>query len=152
MSALIDQELSRQDENIARAMLLTRGDVAKASRDPSIGLNAIELRRYISQTPGVRHRYHALLAEELQDKGLMIAERILKMAELQKEAFGIYDPSCPENNIPADPKMAIELSKEISRLIAEAKQANISPKSAKSIANKEDAEELLSKFLYGGEA
>ena len=49
--------------------------------------------------------------------------------------------------IPPDPKMVIELSKEISRLIAEGKNQNMSAKNTLVLASKEDAKELLEAFL-----
>jgi len=137
-------ELTLNHENIAQAMLKTRGDLAKASREPYVYCNAMQMREAVRAYPEIRNRYHTLLAEELQEKGLHIAERILKMAELQEEAFGD-----PEKDIPADPKIAIELSKEISRLIAEGKKTNISSNTAVILTSKEDAAELLREFLGG---
>lgn len=136
-------------EIIAQAMLMTRGDLAKASRLDSVLHNAMSLRAIVKDNPEIRQRYHSLLAEELQEKGLHIAERILKMAELQEQAFGgtFTDEEGEEQPIPADPKTVIELSKEISRLIAEGKGQNMSPKAAVLIASKEDAAEILAGFL-----
>ncbi|MGI9571629.1 MAG: hypothetical protein ACR2PH_18240 [Desulfobulbia bacterium] len=134
---------------IAQAMLQTRGDLAKASRFDSVPHNAMSLRRVVKEEPQIRARYHELLAEEMQEKGLHIAERILKMAELQEACFGgetTDDEGNPVMGI-ADPKMAIELSKEISRLIAEGKGTNISQKSAVLLSSKEDAAEILAQFL-----
>jgi hypothetical protein len=85
----------------------------------------------------------------MQEKGLHIAERILKMAELQEAAFGqtIVDSEGNNLDIPADPKTVIELSKEISRLIAEGKKTPFSSKEANSLAGREDGQELLESFL-----
>jgi hypothetical protein len=89
----------------------------------------------------------------MQEKGLHIAERILKMAELQERAFGGEfeyvddDGEVRTQFVPSDPKMVIELSKEISRLIAEGKGTNISAKTAILLASKEDAKEILENFL-----
>ena len=140
---------SRNIEVVAQAMLQTRGDVAKAARYDQVPFNAMTLRNYVRETPEVRLRYHALLAEELEFKGLHIAERILRMAELQEDAFGTEGTDEDDPGTPADPRMAIELSKEISRLIAEAKDTNISNKAAIIISSKEDAKEILNKFLNG---
>ena len=140
-----DLVLKRDIEIVAQAMLQTRGDIAKASRFDQVPFNAMTLRNFVKSNPDVRKRYQELLAEELEFKSLHIAERILKMAELQEQAFGDFD-----NDIPPDPKMAIELSKEISRLIAEAKDTHISNKSAIVITSKQDAKEILKNFLKGG--
>ena len=129
-------------ELIAQAMLTTKGNLALVSRMPEIDMNAMALRSYVSSNQNIRVRYHELLAEELQENGLHIAERILEMSKMQQDAYGDAD-----RNIPADPKMAIELSKEISRLIAESKGTNISNKSALIITSKEGAAELLQEFL-----
>jgi hypothetical protein len=149
MSSLV---VSDEFELIAQAMLATRGDLGKASRCDAVPYNAMALRNCVKDNPEIRQRYHELLAQELQEKGLHIAERILKMAELQEVAYG-YDrinEETGEREIrPADPKTAIELSKEISRLIAEGKGINISQQSAVIIASKEDAREMLSEFLGG---
>lgn len=144
--------LSQEHELIAQAMLQTRGDLGKASRLSTVSLNAMALRAEVKANPNIRLRYQELLAEELQEKGLHIAERILRMAELQEKAMGytaiIQGPDGPEEmDMPADPKMVIELSKEISRLIAEGKQQNISAKSTVVLASKEDAKEILAAFL-----
>lgn len=146
--------LSHEHEMIAQAMLATRGDLAKASRFDAVGLNAMALRREVQDHPNIRARYHELLAMEMQEKGLHIAERILKMAELQEQAFGgEYEYTNPDTKEVEtrthlqDPKMAIELSKEISRLISEGKGQNMSAKSAVILASKEDAKELLADFL-----
>jgi uncharacterized membrane-anchored protein YjiN (DUF445 family) len=146
--------VEHEHELIAQAMLMTRGDLAKASRLDSILHNAMELRKVVQEQPQIRARYHELLAQEMQEKGLHIAERILKMAELQEQAFGgivEYEDELTgetkERIIPADPKTAIELSKEISRLIQEGKGTNMSAKSAVILASKEDAKEILNNFL-----
>jgi hypothetical protein len=145
--------LSNEFELIAQAMLLTRGNLANASRLDSVDHNAMSLRIVVKDNPNIRQRYHELLAEELQEKGLHIAERILKMAELQEQAFGGEVEVMNEMGkleivpIPADPKSVIELSKEISRLIAEGKQQNMSAKSTVMLASKEDAKEILAAFL-----
>ena len=146
-------EISYEFELIAQAMLMTRGDLAKASRLDSVDHNAMSLRVVVKDNPNIRKRYHELLAEEMQEKGLHIAERILRMAELQEAAMGGEMEVTNEMGdqelipLPADPKMVIELSKEISRLIAEGKNQNVSAKSAVLIASKEDAKELLAGFL-----
>ena len=141
--------ISDEFEIISQAMLMTRGDLAKASRLDSIEYNAMALRAIVKANPEIRTRYHTLLAEELQEKGLHIAERILKMAELQEAAFGqtIIDSEGNNLDIPADPKTVIELSKEISRLIAEGKGQPMSSKSVMILASKEDGKELLESYL-----
>ena len=145
--------ISHEFELIAQAMLMTRGDLAKASRLDSVEHNAMSLRAVVKDNPPIRQRYHELLAEEMQEKGLHIAERILKMAELQEAAFGgemeIINAEGEKEMmpLPADPKMVIELSKEISRLIAEGKGQNMSAKHTMVLASKEDAKELLQAFL-----
>ena len=149
-----EQPLSHEHEMIAQAMLQTRGDLAKASRFDQVGMNAMALRKEVQGHPPIRARYHDLLAMEMQEKGLHIAERILKMAELQEQALGCeYEYDNPETGVVEtrthlqDPKMAIELSKEISRLIAEGKGQNMSSKSAELLASREDAKEYLNRFL-----
>lgn len=145
--------ISHEYELIAQAMLVTRGDLAKASRLDSVDHNAMSLRAVVKDNPEIRQRYHELLSDEMQEKGLHIAERILKMAELQEQAFGGEVEVLNEYGqkemvpIPADPKMVIELSKEISRLIAEGKGQTMSAKSTVMLASKEDAAEILAKFL-----
>jgi len=155
MSELVTQEhipLPQYHELIAQAMLETRGDLAKASRSDTVEHNAMSLRAEVKKYPAIRKRYHELLTDELQEKGLHIAERILRMAELQEQAMGqtvmVDGMDGPEAmDMPADPKMVIELSKEISRLIAEGKGQNMSSKAAVMIASKEDARELLASYL-----
>jgi hypothetical protein len=141
-------ELANSFEQTAQAMLLTRGDLVKVSR--KTGQNIMVLRTLVQQNPEIRARYQELLAAEMQEKGLHIAERIIKMAELQEQAFGgmIEDPTTG-NMVEhlQDPKMVIELSKEISRLISEGKGTNISTKAAVLLASKEDAKEILAGFL-----
>lgn len=139
MSDLI---LSDTDEVISQLMLEYKGNLALVSRDPKVSMNAMALRSYVSTNKNIRMRYHELLAQELQEQGLHIAERILEMSKLQQQAYGDM-----ENDIPPDPKMAIELSKEISRLIQESKGTNISNQSAMIITSKQGAKELLQEFL-----
>jgi hypothetical protein len=140
--------ISHEFELIAQAMLQTRGDLAKASRFGTVDHNAMSLRAVVKNNPEIRQRYHELLAQEMQEKGLHIAERILKMAELQEQAFGGEMEMDGEIiPIPADPKMVIELSKEISRLIAEGKGQPMSAKNTMVLASKEDAKDLLEAFL-----
>ena len=141
--------LSSDHELVAQAMLVMRGDLSKASRLDTVDYNAMSLRNLVKNNPDIRLRYHELLAEEMQEKGLHIAERILKMAELQESAFGqtIKDSEGNELDIPADPKTVIELSKEISRLIAEGRTQPMSSKAAVILASKEDGKELLLSFL-----
>ena len=145
--------ISHEFELVAQAMLVTRGDLAKASRLGTVEHNAMSLRAIVKDNPEIRKRYHELLAEEMQEKGLHIAERILKMAELQEAAFGgtIEIPNAEgevvEMPVPADPKTVIELSKEISRLIQEGKSQPMSAKNTLVLASKEDAKDLLMAFL-----
>jgi hypothetical protein len=144
MSEITVLEATDDEKAIAMEMLLHRGDLGKVSREEHIPFNVMGLRDYVRSHPQVRMHYHSLLADELQEKGLHVAERILKMAELQEKAFGDEDL-----DIPPDPRMVIELSKEISRLIAEGKGGNMSGTKALVIANKKDAKEILQKFLEG---
>jgi len=136
------EKLSTRDEEIANAMLKTKGNLALVSRLPEISMNAMELKNYVGLNQNIRARYHELLTEELQEQGLHIAERILEMAKMQQDAYGNEG-----KGILPDPKMAIELSKEISRLISESKSTNISNKSAMLITSKESAVEILQEFL-----
>lgn len=142
-------EISSEVEAIASAMLLTRGDLAKASREDTVPYNAMSLRAIVKDNPEIRMRYHELLVEELQDKGLHIAERILKMAELQEAAFGgsFIDDNGDEQPMPADPITVIRLSQEISRLITEGRMQVMSSKTASMLVNKEEAVEILAKYL-----
>tara|TARA_R110000851_G_scaffold244874_6_gene397657 strand:- start:1958 stop:2416 length:459 start_codon:yes stop_codon:yes gene_type:complete len=145
--------ISNEFELIAQAMVQTRGDLAKASRFDQIGYNAMSLRAVVKNNPDIRARYHVLLAEEMQEKGLHIAERILNMASLQEQAMGgkmlVTNElgKVEEMDMPADVKTVIELSKEISRLIAEGKGQPMSAKSTMVLASKEDAKDLLEGFL-----
>lgn len=140
-------------EAIANAMVETRGDLAKASRSDTINYNAMALRAIVRENPAIRRRYHELLAEVLQEKGVHIAERILTMVSLQEKAMGGETEIVNELgqkeviDMPADTKMVIELSKEISRLIAEGKGQSMSAKATVLIASKEDAQEILAAFL-----
>ena len=143
-------ELSQEYEYIAEAMLETRGNLKEASRNPNVDLNAMALRAIVKDNPSIRQRYQELLAEEMQDKGLHIAERIMKMAELQEEAYdggSFMDVNGEEQSCPPDINSIINLSKEISRLIAEGKGAPMSNNAMVVIASKEDATELLAGFL-----
>mgnify|MGYP003652746445 CR=1 FL=1 len=150
MDALL---ISNEFELIAQAMVQTRGDLSKASRFDSIDHNAMSLRAIVKDNPEIRGRYHELLADEMQEKGLHIAERILTMATLQEQAMGgkmmvtSEAGKQEEMDIPADVKLVIEISKEISRLIAEGKGQPMSAKSTIVLASKEDAKDLLEKFL-----
>jgi len=144
--------LSQEHELIAQAMLETRGDVGKASRLPTVSHNAMSLRAVVKANPEIRRRYQDLLTDELMDKGLHVTERILRMVDLQDKAMGqtvlVEGPNgMEEMDMPADPKMVIELSKEISRLIAEGKNQNMSTKAAVMLTSKEDAKEILALFL-----
>ncbi len=141
--------MSSDDEHVAEMMLKYRGNLAKVSRDPTVPFNAMALRKHLKDNPAVRTRYQEMLTEELQASGVHISERILKMVDLQDAAMGhtIIDMEGEPMDIPADPKMVIELSKEISRLIAEGKNTNVSDKQAVLLVSKEDATEILSKFL-----
>lgn len=149
--------ISQEFELIAQAMLVTRGDLAKASRLNTVMHNAMSLRVIVKDNPSIRNRYHELLAEEMQEKQLHIAERILKMAELQEEAFGgevldkngeaILNEDGEVQVMPSDPKLVIDLSKEISRLIYEGKGQNVSSASAIVLVSKENPSEILAKFL-----
>ncbi len=145
--------ISNEYELIAHAMVQTRVDLAKASRFDQVAYNAMSLRAIVKNNPEIRQRYHELLAEEMQESGLHIAERILNMSSLQQQAMGgkmmVTNELGNEEEIdmPADIKTVIELSKEISRLIAEGKGQPMSAKSTVILASKEDAKELLESFL-----
>lgn len=145
--------ISDEYELIAQAMVQTRGDLAKASRLNEVAYNAMSLRAVVKNNPAIRQRYHELLADEMQESGLHIAERILNMVSLQEQAMGgltlITNELGEEEEIdmPADIKTVIEISKEISRLIAEGKGQPMSAKSTVILASKEDAKELLESFL-----
>lgn len=144
--------LTNEHELIAQAMLEVRGDIAKASRSSTVEHNAMALRAVVKNNPQIRRRYQELLTDELMDKGLHVTERILRMVDLQDKAMGctvmVEGPEGPEEmDMPADPKMVIELSKEISRLIAEGKNQNMSAKAAIILTSKEDAKEILAAFL-----
>lgn len=139
---LTELVLSGDDESIARLMVEHTGNLALVSRDPAVSMNAMTLRAHVRSTPNIRLRYQELLNDELVDSGLHISERILKMVKLQEIAFGDI-----ENDVPADPKLVIELSKHISELIKEGKQINVSQKSAMVLSSKEDAVEMLKRFL-----
>ena len=78
-----------------------------------------------------------------------MSNNLSKWDELNEEKtpFMIPEEVEEEMDLPADPKMVIELSKEISRLIAEGKTQNMSSKAATMLTSKEDAKELLLAFL-----
>lgn len=142
--------LSHQDELIAQALLTTKGNVVSASRLDSVTQNAMALRLHLKEHPEIRRRYQELLGGALQECGLHIGERILKLAELQDKAYGYVevDETTGENfEIPPDPKTVIDLSKEISRLMQEGRLANMSASAANRTASKQDVKELLEAFL-----
>jgi len=144
------EQLSTEFENIALAMLGTRGNINKASRDKSVTYNAMSLRKVVKDNPIIRMRYQELLAQELQDKGLHISERILKMAEIQEEAYeggSFVDINGDVQETPPDINTIINVSKEISRLIAEGKGTPMSDKAMVMMVNKEDGVTLLAAFL-----
>jgi len=140
MNNIVDNQMLVED--IAQSMLMTKGNLTEVSRLPTTQMNAMKLRQFVASNPSVRLRYHELLSEQLQESGLLMAERILEMSTLQQKAYGDI-----ENDIPSDPKMAIELSKEISRLIHESKNTNVSRDAAVMIVSKESAKELLEHYL-----
>lgn len=134
--------LKPADELLAEIMLRHKGNITKVSREPEVSFNAMSLRVHLASNPQVRNRYQELLTQELQEAGLQIGERILKMVEIQNQAFGDV-----ENGIPTDTKAVIDLSKHISELLKEAKGYNVSDRSAVLITSKEDASELLKEYL-----
>ena len=125
---------------LAELMVEHNGDLIAVSRDVRTEHNAMSLRRAIAADPEVRKEYHRLLTEKLQEAGLHITERILKMVRLQNQCFG-------SEEVPADPRMAIALSREISTLISEGKNQKVSGKAAVLMTSKEDAKEILLAFL-----
>ncbi len=153
LTSLVEHEpLSHDHELIAQAMLQARGNIAKASRYDTVEHNAMSLRNEVKNNPAIRARYHELLATELEASGLHVTERILKLADLQERAMGgtmiVEGPDGPmEMDVPADANVVINLSKEISRLIAEGKGQNMSGKAGVMLVSKEDARELLEDFL-----
>lgn len=142
--------LTREFENIAEAMLDSRGNLKEASRSSKVNYNAMALRSVVKDNPVIRQRYQELLADELADKGLHIAERILKMAELQEKAYdggSFMDINGVEQECPPDINTIINLSKEMSRLIAEGKGTPMSRDAMFVMASKEDGAKLLAAFL-----
>lgn len=142
IAANIIADLEPLDVSIAERMYYHKGNLVEVSKDPNTTMGLMQLRQYVRANPKVRIAYHQMLAEALQDAGLHTAERILKLAELQKDAYGDQDL-----NIPADPRMVIDLSKEISRLISESRETSISTTTAVLVASKEDAAGILKEFL-----
>jgi hypothetical protein len=146
-------EITTEFEAIAQAMLTTKGDLGKASRSKTIGCNAMQLREVVRKNPEIRRRYHELLAESIMEKSVHIAERVAEVADLKEQTLG--GPMEIVNEVgekeiidmPADIKSYIEVSKELSRLIAEGKNQNMSAKAVVVLASKEDAQELLEGFL-----
>ena len=130
------------NEMIVQAMVDNQGNLAKVSRLPEIGLNAIKLRQYVRDNPIIREKYQLALTDALSDSGAHIAERLLKFLKLQDQAFGDV-----ELEIPADPKMAIEISKHISELIRESRGISLNPTSIAVITSKEGASEILKEFM-----
>lgn len=135
-------DLVTYHEAIAGLMLKHRGNLNLVSREPEIRENAMALRGLVKSNPDIRSRYQELLTEELQDYGLHISERILKMAEMQEVAYGDL-----ENDILPDPKTAIEISKHISDLIKESRTVSVSSNSAAVITSKESVGDILRRFL-----
>ena len=134
------KEISLQDEIIAQAMVRHTGNLSKVSREKAVEFNAMSLRRHVADNPSIRLRYQELLTEKLQESGLQIGERILKLVQLQEKAYGT-------DSVPTDVKAVIDISKHISELIRESKGLNVSDRSAVLITSKEDASELLKDFL-----
>lgn len=151
MNEVLEGEvLTGEFERIAQAMAATRGNIALASRSDTVEHNAMSLRRVVKDNPIIRRRYQELLTEELAEKGLQISERILKLADLQERAFGgeMEDVITGDMvELPPDVRSVLDISKEISRLITEGRMQNMSEKSAKNLVSKENAEEILKKFL-----
>ena len=139
---IIVYNLSKPDEELAELMVVYRGNLNKVSRDSACPLSVQKLRRHIQATPDIRGRYQQLLTESLQEAGLHISERILKMTDMQEEAYGDID-----NDIPADPKLVIEISKHISDLIKESRGLNVDATSAVLLTSKESVQGLLEQFL-----
>lgn len=139
----MNQELiPREFTDIAELMAEFNGDLVAVSRDPRTEHNAMSLRNFVSSNPMVRTEYNRILSEKLQNSGLQISERILKMVKLQDYAFGNK-----EENIPPNIPYAISVSREISALIKEGKNQNVSGKAAVMLVSKEDASELLQAFI-----
>ena len=135
------QELmTLEAQQLAELMVEHNGDLTAVSRDVRTNHNAMSLKNAIASDPSIRRHYHELLTEKLQESGLHITERILKMVRLQNKCFG-------SDEVPPDPRMAIALSREISTLIAEGKQQRVSGKAAVMMTSKEDAKEILLAFL-----
>lgn len=132
--------MTREAQELAELMVEHNGDLTAVSRDARTNHNAMSLRNAIASDPTIRVEYHRLLTEKLQESGLHITERILKMVNLQNKCFG-------SEEMPADPRMAIALSREISTLIAEGKSQKVSGKAAVMMTSKEDAKEILLAFL-----
>ena len=138
----INPEPEHLNDQIVQAMVENQGNLAKVSRLPEIGLNAIKLRQYVKDNPIIRDRYQKALTEALSESGVHIAERLLKFLALQDAAFGDT-----ELGVPADPKMAIEISKHISELIRESRGINLNPTSIAVITSKEGAADILKEFM-----
>ena len=139
-------EITTQDaevELIAQAMLNTRGDLNKVSRNSEIGMNVMQLRELVRNQPKIRERYQELLTFELQDSGLHISERLLKFSKVQDMAL----TGDEEAGILPDPKLAIDISKHISELIRESRSINVSEKSVVMITSKGSVVDLLQGFL-----
>jgi len=141
--------LSQEHENIAKAMLETNGDISKASRSNLVNMNAMQLRNEVAKYPQIRVRYFELLAGSAQELGLHIMERIVEMRKLQMQALGhtIVDEDGEEFDVPPDPKVFIECSKELSRLIAEGRLQNMSANEVEKMAAKLDGREILESLL-----
>lgn len=135
-------QIDSAGEKLAQLMVEHNGDLKKVTRDPTNNMNMAQVRLALTNDPAIRPRYSQLLAEKLECAGLGSAERVLKLVELQDIAMGDE-----EKGYLPDINGYIAVSKEISRVIAEAKGQQVVGDNAIIMVSKEGAKELLLGFL-----
>lgn len=135
-------QIDSAGEKLAQLMVEHNGDLKKVTRDPANNMNMAQVRLALTNDPAIRPRYSQLLAEKLECAGLGSAERVLKLVELQDIAMGDE-----EKGYLPDINGYIAVSKEISRVIAEAKGQQVVGDNAIIMVSKEGAKELLLGFL-----
>lgn len=139
--------ISIEAETLAGLMVEYNGNLKLVSRAHPEH-NLMSLKQAMVNDPRIRMRYTELLAEKLNESGLHITERILQMVELQEIALGrSTDEDGNDIQLLPDVNAAIAISKEISRLIAEAKGQNVTGQAAIILVSKEGAADILSSFL-----
>lgn len=142
---------------IVHELVHCRGDLKKVNKRKKTKYTGAQIRNIMGHFPSIRKRYQEELTKELQTSGLHIAERILEMCDRQKKLFETAkrphkkdEQEEGEMDIAQAHKLNIEYSKEISRLIAESKEQQMSEKQARLVITKENVGDFLEAILSRG--